>query len=348
VIAKGLGLIIVMAALALSGCGDGSAPPPAAQQAPAGNAAAPNATAPATTSTPPPDPKAFAANELGDVPVLMYHRIVAQPASVYDRTPADFQAELERLAGERYVTITAGDHTAGRIDIPAGTHPVVLTFDDGDPTQFSLTPQGLPVPGTAVAIMRDVATRHPEFRGVGTFYVNGDPFGDPGGKKTLPWLHNHGMEVGNHTLTHVNLRQAGPEAAQRDISRGDQAIRQAVPGAEPATIALPFGIHPRDAALAQAGSGEGGAYRYRGVFLVGANPSPSPYAADFDALRIPRIRSQAASGKEAQFGSTAWLDKLAAAPDTRYTSDGVPTQIAYPSSREGTIAAAYRAKARSY
>jgi hypothetical protein len=40
------------------------------------------------------DPAAVGANELGVVPVLMYHRLVPNPASVYDRTPEDFRAAV--------------------------------------------------------------------------------------------------------------------------------------------------------------------------------------------------------------------------------------------------------------
>jgi peptidoglycan/xylan/chitin deacetylase (PgdA/CDA1 family) len=61
----------------------------------------------------------------------MYHRIVAAPQSVYDRTPAQFRAELDRLAAEDYVPVTAKEVATRAIDIPAGKHPVVLTFDDG-------------------------------------------------------------------------------------------------------------------------------------------------------------------------------------------------------------------------
>ncbi|OLT20503.1 hypothetical protein BJF78_35260 [Pseudonocardia sp. CNS-139] len=86
------------------------------------------------------------ANELGTIPVLMYHRLVAVTTSVYDRTPDDFRAELERLAREGYVPITTAELAAGRIDIPAGAHPVVLTFDDGDPTTLTLGPDGAPRP----------------------------------------------------------------------------------------------------------------------------------------------------------------------------------------------------------
>ncbi|MEU7478407.1 polysaccharide deacetylase family protein [Lentzea sp. NPDC042327] len=322
-------------AVLLVACGTAPEPP---------LAAAPSSSERVTT--PPPDPGTYSANELGDVPVLMYHRIVDTPATVYDRTPADFRAELERLAGEGYVPITTAEYASGEIDIPAGTHPVVLTFDDGHPTQFALTPEGTPVPGTAVAIMLEVAGRHPGFRPVASFYVNGDPFGDPGGKRTLTWLADHDMEVGNHTLTHSNLGAAPAEEAQRDIARGDAAIRAA--GPTPVTISLPFGVHPVQEELAVKGRADGVGYEYTGALLVGANPAPSPYSADFDRLRIPRIRSQGPTGQEAAFGSSVWLDKLAAGASVRYTSDGVRDRIAFPQGGSRSVAADYQAMAHSY
>lgn len=328
--------------LALSACA--SAPPaaPAAPPAPPASAAPPSSAAPTT------DPAALAANELEAVPVLMYHRIVAKPRSVYDRTPEDFRAELVRLATENYVPITAAQYTGGTIDIPAGTHPVVLTFDDGDRSQFALAADGTPAPGTAVAILLEVAKQYPAFTPAATFYVNTNPFGDKDGTHTLPWLRAHGMDVGNHTLTHANLKQATPDHAQQEIAQGDQAIRQADPGADPVTIALPFGIHPKTADLALRGGSGGVTYQYRGVFLVGANPAPSPYAADFDPLRIPRIRSQGATGTDANVCSTAWLDKLAADPAHRYTSDGMPDRIAYPRGTGEVPAEAFRARSLAY
>ena len=301
-----------------------------------------------TTSSPPPsaDPAAVGANELGLVPVLMYHRIVAAPESVYDRTPEAFRAELVRLARENYVPVTAADYVDGDLDLPAGTHPVVLTFDDGDPTQFSLDAAGRPVAGTAVAIMLAVAEEHPEFRPVATFFVNADPFGDPGGTRTLPWLTEHGMEVGNHTATHVNLAQSTPEEARREILTQDQAIRRA--GAVPATLAFPFGATPADPALALHGKVGAAEYRYRGAFLVGANPAPSPYAAEFAPAAIPRIRSQDATGEDAQFCSTVWLNKLAAAPSERYTSDGDPARISFPAASTRSPSAHVADRARPY
>lgn len=302
--------------------------------------------APLRSSAPaaPAEPASVRANELGRVPVLMYHRIVPETESVYDRTPEDFRAELERLDREGYVPVSAADFTAGRIDIPAGKHPVVLTFDDGDPSQFALGPDGNPVPGTAVAIMLDFARSHPQFRPVATFYVNAEAFGDPGGARTIPWLLANGFDVGNHTKTHANLREADEETAQAEIGELDALIRRAAPQANPTTIALPFGIHPRPKELALQGNG----YRYQGAFLVGSNPSASPFTADFDPLNIPRIRSQGATGEEAEYGSAVWLDKLAQNAESRYTSDGDPARISYPKSDTDEVAAKFRDKVNPY
>ena len=300
-----------------------------------------SAAAPATV-----DPATVDANELGVVPVLMYHRITAAPETVYDRTPGGFRAELVRLAREGYVPVTAADYVDGDLDLPAGAHPVVLTFDDGDPSQFSLDAAGSPVDGTAVSIMLEVAEEHPEFRPAATFFVNADPFGDPGGSRTLPWLAAHGMEVGNHTATHVNLGETAPDQARRDILTQDKAIRRT--GLSPATLAYPFGATPDDPGLALHGSVGAEEYRYRGAFLVGANPAPSPYSADFAPAAIPRIRSQDATGQDAAFCSTVWLDKLAAAPAERYTSDGDPGHVSFPRTANATPAARFADRARAY
>ncbi|AXI76395.1 polysaccharide deacetylase family protein [Peterkaempfera bronchialis] len=294
------------------------------------------------------DPASVHANELGAVPVMMYHQLSDHPASVYDRTPADFRAELERLAREGYVPITAAEFTSGRIDIPAGAHPVVLTFDDSTNSQVRLGADGQPVPDSSLGILLDVARRHPGFRATGTFFVNDDPFSATGGKKALSWLLAHGFEVGNHTLNHANLRSMGAAEVQHEIADNLKAIKQLVPNASVVSLALPYGSMPQPGSLAVRGASAGVAYQNRGVYLVGANPSVSPFAASFDASAIPRIRSEGAHGEEAEYGSTAWLDKLAKNPSGRYTSDGDPNTIAFPKSEESRLAPAYRKQARAY
>ncbi|WP_258348324.1 polysaccharide deacetylase family protein [Saccharopolyspora gregorii] len=292
----------------------------------------PDVAAPPPAPPPPPAPESVRANELGKVPVLMYHRITTEPSSVYDRTPQDFRAELERLAAEDYTPITASEYASGRIDIPAGRHPVVLTFDDGSTGQFALDGAGRPAPDTAVRILLDTAAEHLEFRPTATFFVFDPPFEDPGGKTTLPWLHEHGFEVGNHTLEHPNLGQVGSAEAQHQIAAMQRKIGEALPDVPVRALALPLGVHPDDEALAADGSADGVTYHHDAVFLVGSNPARSPFDAEFDGQNIPRIRSQAATGEEAEYGSTQWLDELAGDPESRYTSDGDPDRISAPNS----------------
>jgi peptidoglycan/xylan/chitin deacetylase (PgdA/CDA1 family) len=319
----------------LAACG---AVPPGSAAADPESAGAPPEPAPAVS------PAEVRANELGSIPVLMYHRVVPNPQSLYDRSPEDFRAELERLAREEYVPVTTAELATGTMDVPAGKHPVVLTFDDGDPSVISLGPDGRPVAGSAVQIIMDVAATYPGFRPVASMYVNADPFGGgEDGNRALRWLHENGFEIGNHTFGHTNLRTAGAEQAEQDIARGDRFIRDAVPGHHPTTLALPFGVRPRPSGVEVRGSG----YDYAGALLVGANPAPSPYSAEFEPQAIPRIRSQGPDGEEADFGSTAWLDVLAADPDTRYTSDGDPGVISYPGG-SGSPAERFAATAVAY
>ncbi|WP_425837691.1 polysaccharide deacetylase family protein [Streptomyces fractus] len=270
------------------------------------------------------------ANELGAVPVLMYHQIVEHPKSAYDRTPKDLRAELERLVREKYVPVTAADYETGNIDIPAGTHPVVLTFDDSTDSQLRLSADGRPTDDCAVGVLRAVARAHPEFKARATLFVNGDAFAATGQKKALTWLKKNGFEIGNHTLDHANLAQSGTAKARDQIAEGQKSIVRDVPGTDVRSLALPYGIQPEPAKLALTGSASGTTYKNRGVYLVGANPAPSPYADSFDPAAIPRIRSAPAKGKDANYSSTHWLDQLAAGKIARYTSDGDPDHISYP------------------
>ncbi|HEX2317337.1 MAG TPA: polysaccharide deacetylase family protein [Thermomonospora sp.] len=333
---------IVLAAVAAlaAGCG-GSQEARTAGGHGHGHAAAPAA-------QPRVDPARVKANELGQVPVLMYHQIIPKPTTVYDRTPAELRAELDRLAREGYVPITAGEFASGRIDIPAGRHPVVLTFDDSTISQFALGADGRPRPDTAVGILLDAGRRHPGFRPVATMFVNGTPFNDPGGRRTLRWLHANGFEIGNHTATHANLGSSSAAKVRQEIAGNQKAITDAVPGMRVTTLALPFGIKPRPPALARRGESSGVRYDHAGIFLVGSNPSPSPFAATFDPQNIPRIRSQGPKGQDANFASARWLDKLAAPDADRYTSDGDPAKISYPRGTSTQIAPAWRKMARPY
>ncbi|MBP2192890.1 polysaccharide deacetylase family protein [Nocardia goodfellowii] len=306
--------------------------------------AAPPPTAPAPAVPPAPtlDPVQVRANELGLVPVLMYHQFLPAPTGDYDQTLAEFRDELERLYREGYRPVTAAEYISGAIDIPAGTHPVVLTFDDSTASQFAFGADGGPAPNCAVGILEEFRARYPDFRPKATFYVNNEPFGNH--PRALTWLAEHGYEVGSHTANHPNLARLDGVGVQREFAENVRAIEAAVPGKPVRTMALPLGIAPADRALAGAGHWAGTSYRFDAVMLVGAEPAPSPYGT-VDPTAVPRIRS----GKgEVLFDSAYWLDRLAENPALRYTSDGDPARISFPATGGAEPAAAWSTRANPY
>jgi len=68
-------------------------------------------------------------NELGRVMILEYHKI-DYPEARWTRTPENFRRDLATLYAKGYRLIALGDLLDGRIVLPAGTTPIVLTFDD--------------------------------------------------------------------------------------------------------------------------------------------------------------------------------------------------------------------------
>jgi hypothetical protein len=287
------------------------------------------------------------ANELGQVPVLMHHQIRPDGGD-YDLTVPQFRAELARLYREGYVPVRAEDLVLGRLDVPAGKTPVVMTFDDSTKEQFFYTREGRIKPDTAIGIMLAFRKTHPDFVPAGTFYVNREPFaGVHEGPAMLRWLAAHGFEIGNHTKDHIPFNQLDATQVQRQLVLGGRVITSAIPDASIVTMALPLGVMPKPASLAWHGRWGGETYSLRGVLLVGANPAPSPFSTKFDPHAIPRIRTSPHAGVE-DFGSTFWLDWLAEHPEERYVSDGDAKHVSFPRTRAAELRPRFRSRAVSY
>jgi hypothetical protein len=286
------------------------------------------------------------------VPVLMYHRSLPDGGSDYDLSAEEFRSELEYLYENDYRPIRTDQLVDGDIDVPAGTTPVVLTFDDSTREQFGYTEDGEIDPDTAVGILLDFAREHDDFDAVGSFYVLGSLFGvgPDDGAEMLEHLHELGFEIGNHTLEHDNLGQLDAAGVQRALAEGAQNVEEAVDGAEVRTLSLPLGIWPDDREDAVRGSHDGYDYEHEGILLVGSNPAPSPFHEDFDPLAIPRIRSLPPDSwdGEADFTSGYWFDVLEQSPERRYVSDGNPDTVSYPEEQEGAVAEQHADRANPY
>ena len=340
---RALAATLAATALATAGCGgsDSKAAPSTARSTAPSTAAASASASAAQPAAAPVDPASVGANELGQIPVLMYHQLLAKPRGDYDQTPAQFRAELTSLYAHGFRTMTAADLVAGKVDVPAGKKPMVLTFDDATVSQYSEQPDGSVDPVSATGILLDVAKKAGEDHPVATFYVNAAPFA--GHPEYLKHLSDLGMEVAEHTFNHANLRQLSDDGVQSELVKGLKVITDAIPGVKVTTMALPFGVRPRNHVLAATGHG----YSFAGVFAVGSNPSPSPYSASFDPMYVPRIRSGLRTGDQA-FTSTDWLPQLFSGKVTPYVSDGDPQHISFPKAATSRLAPRFASLARPY
>lgn len=301
---------------------------------------------PEATEEPSADPAEVGANELGEIPVIMYHRVFKGASGDYDITPRQFRAELQYLYDNDYRPVRVVDIVEGNLDVPAGTTPFAMTFDDSSREQMAYDDDGEIDPKTAVGILLDFADEHPDFDAVASFYVNAHPFG--GGSdapQMLRDLHELGFELGNHTASHSNLRELSAGGVRKELAAGVAAITDAVPDAQVRTLSLPLGIWPEPRKLAYRGEG----YDHEGILLVGADPAPSPFHAEFDPLALPRIRSSPAwDGGEPDYGSAFWLDVLAEHPERRYVSDGNPETVSFPQDLSADLARKFDRAANPY
>lgn len=294
--------------------------------------------------------KQVKANELGLVPIIMYHRILKKRIATIDRTPDQIRRELEGMAKQGYVPITAREFAAGDIRVPAGKFPVVLTFDDGHATHFALDAQGRPKKDTAVAIIYDVARKYPGFRPVATFWINHYPFGLQSPKEqaeAVQWLTAQGFEVANHTWAHPNLGVLPKKKVSQQIVRLERLLKKlGVPPSK--TLALPFGSMPHPKKVAGSGAWDGTKYSFDAVFLAGAEPSVSPFAKGYDRGAVQRIQSNGKKGECRKWCSKYWLEWLDKHPGKRYVSDGDPQRISMPRKLQGNIASKRGAQVNPY
>ncbi len=277
------------------------------------------------------------ANELGSVPVFMFHQVLPAPKGRLDMSIAAFRAELSGLYRSGYRTVTVSDLVNHTINVPAGKSPMVLTFDDSSPSQYRELADGRVDPASAIGQLLEIAKRYGENRPVATMYVNGRPFGNH--PEYLRSLVKLGMELGDHTVSHANLRRLGPRQVQRELILGQELIRRAVPGYTVRTMALPYGRHPLNRRLNRHGGFAGLAYTFQGVVLTGSNPV-RPYNRGFRPLELARI----VPGR-GLYESSYWQERLRR---TRYVSDGDPTVVSFPKELRGDLDPRFAGRTRPY
>ncbi|MEK7700746.1 MAG: polysaccharide deacetylase family protein [candidate division NC10 bacterium] len=279
------------------------------------------------------------ANELGRVMILEYHKI-DYPEERWTRTPENFRRDLETLYARGYRLVSLGDLLDGRIAVPAGTTPVVLTFDDSSPGQFRYLERNGALeidPKCAVGILEAFARERPDFGRAATFFVlpAADPpnrlFNQPAheGRK-LRYLASRGYEIGNHTLWHANLGRYDEATVRAQLAGAQQWIQRHVPDYRPRTLALPHGVYPKDVSWALRGAAKGVTYSHDAILMVAGGAAPSPFSRAFNPVRLPRIQAV-----ETELAS--WLRHFAQRPQERFVSDGDPDAITVPAGSQDKV-----------
>ena len=286
-------------------------------------------------------------NELGKVPIMMYHGIKDVPSEEtqytggnfdrdgYSRTSEAFRNDLEMYYQKGYRMVRLIDYMNGNIDTELGKSPIVLTFDDVNDNNFKVTgidEDGNLIidPNCAVGILEEYKKKYNDFNVTATFFLNSGLFGQPKyNKQIIKWLVDNGYDIGNHTKNHVNFKDVDEFRTQEEIAYMYELFDEIIPNKYVKVIALPYGSpgkkdHPNFPYILE-GSSDGYSYKTEGTLQVGWTYEYSPYHKNFDKTFIKRIRAWDNNGEDHDIQMTFTnLEK------SRYISDGDKDTIVVP------------------
>lgn len=293
---------------------------------------------------------AFTPNELGRIMILEYH-LIGYPEGEWRRTPENFQKDLEMLYANNYYPISLDSLVSGKMDVPAGKTPFVLTFDDSSEGQFRYIKKGDQLvidPASAVGIMENFKKKHPDFPLTATFYVlpaikkGLRLFGQEEYiQKKLEFLVKNGYEIGNHSYWHQNLGKTDDIGVQKQLALAVKEIQSYLPGYQVRSLALPFGVHAKNRELERTGVYEGIRYEHKSVMLVGSATAPSPYSVDFNPYLLERVQAG-----DTPWGPEAFMKRHQKNPELLYISDGDVKTVTIPASLQGKLAKHVKEKYR--
>ena len=293
-------------------------------------------------------------NELGKVPIMMYHGIKNIKSSDtkyiggnvdkdgYTRTAEAFREDLEFYYQKGYRMVKLSDYVNGDISVEYGYSPIVLTFDDGNDNNIKVN--GLDqdgniiiYPDSAVGILEEFKKIYPDYGVTVIFFVNGGLFNQPEyNDKIINWLVDNGYEVGNHTRGHENFTKINTDKTQEVVGYMYNKLESIIGDKYSKIVALPFGspynkTHQNYKYIIN-GEYNGEVYETVAALRVGWEPEVSPYDKEFDKTFLKRCRAYDNNGKDFDIEMVfRILDK------TRYISDGNKKTIVASGSNSGKI-----------
>lgn len=283
-------------------------------------------------------------DELGRIPIMMYHGIVDKKNSEtnytngnvdkdgYNRTAEAFIADLEFYYKQGYRMIRLIDYVSGTIDVELGKSPIILTFDDGNVNNIKVTGidkngEIIIDPNSAIGILEQFKKKYPDFNVTATFFLNGGLFKQKQyNEQILNWLIKNGYDVGNHSYSHVDFTKISQEETEREIGKMYNLLNNYIKGKYVNIVSLPFGspyktTHENFEYILK-GKYDNINYSTVSTLRVGYEPDYSPFSSSFDSTFIKRVRAYDNEGLE--FDIKATFDRL---EQNKYISDGNKEQV---------------------
>jgi len=282
--------------------------------------------------------KEYGVNELGKVPIMMYHGIVDMRSDDtnniggnvdkdgYSRTAEAFRKDLEFYYNNGYRMVRLIDYVDGIVNVELGKSPIILTFDDGNENNFKVLGEKdgnlIIDPNCAVGILEEFKSKYPDYGVTATFFVNSGLFQQNDyNDKILKWLIDNGYDIGNHTMSHVDFTKVDFEKSIREVGGVYKILDNVISNQYVSIVALPFGSPYKkehdnyDAILS--GVFEEFVYQTKAVLRVGWEAETSCFDVSFDPTFLKRIRAYDNNGKDFDIEMNFKI-----LDNKRYVSDG--------------------------
>lgn len=293
-------------------------------------------------------------DELGKVPIMMYHGIENIMNSDtkytggnvdkdgYTRTAEAFRNDLENFYQKGYRMIKLSDYVVGKIDVSYGYSPLILTFDDGNANNIKVTGRDnegniIIDKNSAVGILEEYKKKYPDYNVTAIFFITDALFNQPEyNEEILHWLVDNGYEVGNHTKGHNNFSKIDMVKTQEVVGYIYNKLEGILGDKYQKIVALPFGspykLEHENYPYIINGEYEGKKYSTLAALRVGWEPEVSPFNKDFDKTFLKRCRAYDNGGVEFDIEMILkMLDK------SRYISDGNIDTIVTKNAKENLI-----------
>ena len=278
-------------------------------------------------------------NELGKVPIMMYHGIVDKKNNEtdyiggnvdkdgYTRTTEAFKNDLDVYYKKGYRMIKLSDYINGNINVDYGYSPIILTFDDGNANNIKVT--GLDNngdiiidPNSAVGILEEYKKKYPDYNVTAIFFLTSNLFNQPEyNEKIIKWLVDNGYEIGNHTKGHNNFSDIDSNKTQEVVGYMHNKLESIIGEKYSKILALPFGSPYKKShnnyQYILNGNYDGIEYETVAALRVGWEPEVSPFNKDFDKTFLKRCRAYDNNGLDFDIEMT-----LRILEKNRYISDG--------------------------